>query len=89
MKYTNVSDVVEIAKQVRETLKQLFPQTKFSVRCHRDVYADDINVRWQGDLPYHEVFQALEHFQWIRFNESNGQPFRFLYVKCHPIQESK
>lgn len=59
----NYKPVVEVAKIVRKVLKEAYPDTKFSVRCHKYAGGASIDVRWLDGPTQKQVDAKVRYLQ--------------------------
>lgn len=68
---TKYFDVAETSKIIRKKLKNLFPNTKFSVTSKRYAGGSSISVKWQDGAAYTEVESEIAIFEGKSFDTSS------------------
>ncbi|NBI28636.1 LPD29 domain-containing protein [Chengkuizengella marina] len=68
-----MSDCVQVAKQIRKELKEVFPYTKFSVRSSKYSMGSSITISWNNMPLNKEVKEVTDKYAEISYCEASGE----------------
>lgn len=68
-----MANAVEVAKEIRKGLKEMFPMTKFSVRSSNYSMGSSVSVSWTDFPTSSMVNEYLKQFQQVRYCEASGE----------------